>query len=849
MEYSLPTVGPPKKAGKSKAKNSAAAAAAAASAAATAAPADADAHRHMPVNGTFDAPPVAFPGSPSITSAPPPPLPSGHPSAGAPAKKSGGGSKKNLVGREHICQHDSLCNEPRTTKDRGGGMHVFCARHKEEKQKAWREAAKRYRERKRLEVSWEQGQGEARRGGGGGGGAGGGALPPEFFQKGGGGNGEGIGGKRGAAGGHVSHYKPPTAIAQPLREQLQLQQQQETEQQQQQHHHQAQQHPPFAFPPPPMALPPPVVAGGPPPPQPLIASSPEELSNDTPSSAAAAPAGGEGAAALTSGIKPMLPHSHSGDSINDSTGGGAPPPPLPSLPTLDRPSSPRGDRSSHSTSSSSSSSSATSITTGTTPSSLPPYSPPAGISRAIAAWPLFWCQKEMMRFVPMETRQLIKKDFDNFSQGRPGFRAYAVQHRLSYELNAAPRRYRGKAGQGGLLGVKLWELEKFEWFDSLLKFLANEWWDVGVIMWCEEVRREEGGRERSRLEAYLREAGATIERRKAVLLSLMGSVHLRSYDWQEGVEEGEEEGGQGGREGGKGGGGPRFGQMCMVINIHGQGEVVFRKRKEGGKKEEVLRMPLKSGDVYCYTGEYRYGCEERVELDQELSPYRCFIAIRFWLPGREWLARVVRDEGEGGGFQGWRKLDKADKEREGRWGMEPGMVMVSPTYAGMARVMGEADSGAACGVAGGGGNGVGGGKKGGKKAVGEGKEGGGGEERECGGGEGGGERVKEVAAGAAVSSTTVPAASSVASKEEGGEGEGKKEVEEEEERKEAEEAQGAGMNVEAQADTKKDEEDKVKKEEHEGEGEEKEAQEGIKEEAQMVKEEEGKEGEDDLMQV
>lgn len=204
-----------------------------------------------------------------------------------------------------------------------------------------------------------------------------------------------------------------------------------------------------------------------------------------------------------------------------------------------------------------------------------------------------------------------------------------------------------------------------------------------------------------RLEAYLKEAGKTIDRRKAVLVSLMGSVHLRSYDWQEGME-GEEEGGHGGREGGKGGVGPRFGQMCMVMNIHGQGEVVFRKRKEGGGKEEVLRMPLKSGDVYCYSGEYRYGCEERVELDQELSPYRCFIAIRFWLPGREWLARVVRDEGEGGGFQGWRKLDRADKEREGRWGMEEGMVMVGPSYAGLTRVMGEADSGVVGGVAGGG---------------------------------------------------------------------------------------------------------------------------------------------------
>jgi hypothetical protein len=49
-----------------------------------------------------------------------------------------------------------------------------------------------------------------------------------------------------------------------------------------------------------------------------------------------------------------------------------------------------------------------------------------GGSTPLSAWPQFWFQKEMMRYVEMSTRELIKRDFDNFSQGRPAFEGCVV---------------------------------------------------------------------------------------------------------------------------------------------------------------------------------------------------------------------------------------------------------------------------------------------------------------------------------------------------------------------------------------------------------------------------------------
>ncbi len=471
--------------------------------------------------------------------------------------------------REFMCQHDSHCNEPRTTKDRGGGLHVFCVRHKEEKQKAWREAAKRYRERKRQGVHW---------------------------QEGGGGNGAAKGG------GHVgvSLYQPPAG-----------------------HLHQ-----PFVMPEPPKG---PLAA--------RPASSPR----------------------------------------------GAPPPQA---------------------------------------LAVPPPMPPAG-------WPSFWFQSEMLRYVDMETRQLIKLDFDNFSQGRPGFRGCALQHRFGYELNAAPERY-CKPEAAGTLGVKLFPVERFEWFNSLLEFLARQWWDTGMIMMCEQIRKDEGPKERRKAEQFLAAAGTTVERRKKVLLALIGSVHLRSYNHQEKQPALL---------------GPKYGHMMMLMNIHGNGSLVFRQRTEkdtkkvcetteekqeavvppeaqedgGGKEEdgdqketatengqaaqapaseeeeekepeengpEVLRVPLKSGDVFVYTGDFRYACASHVELESE---YRCLIALRLWLPGREWLVRTVD---EGGGFAGYRRLDEADRTQDMLWRGLPDTKqgLVAPSYAFLTKVLAEADN-------------------------------------------------------------------------------------------------------------------------------------------------------------
>lgn len=595
----------------------------------------------------------------------------------------GGGSdrRKGLARSGLVCQHDSQCMEPRTTKDRGGGLHVFCARHKEEKQKAWREAAMRYRQRKRLEVYWEQGRGESEEKGQGEG----------AFQ-------HGNGNKRLGAPTPPEYPPPSTARAQDG----------------------GVQHQPFA--------PPALGATGTP-------GLPPSLPGPcVPPSDGAGQGKGLGCS----------------QSVQEVAVTGQPPPP-PSLPPLARTGSPRDPAPAHAPS-----------------AVLPPASaiPPG-------SWPFFWCQREMMRYVAMETRQAIKRDFDDFSQGRPSFRSFAIQHRLSYELNAAPRRCRVKPLMGGLLGVRLYELESFAWFAPLLDFLAAQWWEVAVIMFCEEVRREEGAQERGRLEAYLKEAGKSLARRRAVMTSLIGSVHLRSYDQAET---------QVGRLG------PRYGHLMMVLNIHGNGELVFRRvrerrkgrgregegeegakgetkvreegkdgsrvvdgegkegeeersglegggqgggeekregegEKEGEKEEveeeEVLRLPLKSGDVYCYTGKYRYGCAERVELDAKASPYRCFIAFRFWIPGREWLVRMSEAEGarEGGAdgrFVGWRKLEKEDKERDTRWG-QGNKTAARPSYAGLSRVLSEADGG---GREGGKGKG-----KGKGKGNGEGKEG------------------------------------------------------------------------------------------------------------------------------
>ena len=262
-------------------------------------------------------------------------------------------------------------------------------------------------------------------------------------------------------------------------------------------------------------------------------------------------------------------------------------------------------------------------------------------------------------------------------------RRYAIQHTFSYELNAATEKYR-KPTAAGTLGVRLFPLEQFEWFAPLLDFLARQWWDTGVIMMGEQIRKDEGIKEKLKCEQLLAQA-ATVEKRKRVLLSLLGSAHLRSYHHQEEQPPYL---------------GPRHGHLLMILNIHGNGELVFTRvgaEQEAAAlgqhrpiedAEEVLRMPLRSGDVFCYTGDYRYELGAHVPLESE---YRCFIALRLWLPGRECLARV---RGPDGKFRGWRRLDKElDKERDDLWCTLDGRVKGSstPSYAALTKVLNEPD--------------------------------------------------------------------------------------------------------------------------------------------------------------
>ncbi len=264
-------------------------------------------------------------------------------------------------------------------------------------------------------------------------------------------------------------------------------------------------------------------------------------------------------------------------------------------------------------------------------------------------------------------------------------RRYAIQHTFSYELNAATEKYR-KPTAAGTLGVRLFPLEQFEWFGPLLDFLARQWWDTGVIMMGEQIRKDEGIKEKLKCEQLLAQA-ATVEKRKRVLLSLLGSAHLRSYHHQE--EQPQHLG-------------PRHGHLLMILNIHGNGELVFTRVSpeqeaaalgagpgavvEGA--EEVLRMPLRSGDVFCYTGDYRYELGAHVPLESE---YRCFIALRLWLPGRECMARV---RGPDGKFRGWRKLDKElDRDRDDLWCTLDGQPngASGPNYASLMKVLQQPD--------------------------------------------------------------------------------------------------------------------------------------------------------------
>jgi hypothetical protein len=262
---------------------------------------------------------------------------------------------------------------------------------------------------------------------------------------------------------------------------------------------------------------------------------------------------------------------------------------------------------------------------------------------------------------------------------------YAIQHVFSYELNAAPERYR-KPTAAGTLGVKLFPLEQFEWFGPLLDFLARQWWDTGVIMMGEQIRKDEGIKEKIKCEQLLQQA-TTVEKRKRVLLSLMGSAHLRSYHHQEEQEPYL---------------GPRHGHLLMILNIHGNGELVFTRvapeqeaaaladpaQRPIEDAEEALRMPLRSGDVFCYTGDYRYEFGAHVPLESE---YRCFIALRLWLPGRECMARV---RGPDGKFCGWRKLDKeVDRERDDLWCTLDGRPKgtSAPNYVSLMKLLKEPD--------------------------------------------------------------------------------------------------------------------------------------------------------------
>ena len=109
-------------------------------------------------------------------------------------------------------------------------------------------------------------------------------------------------------------------------------------------------------------------------------------------------------------------------------------------------------------------------------------------------------------------------------------------------------------------------------------------------MILEQVGKDEGLDERAKLENVLAEA-TTVEQRKRVLYSMLGSMTMLSYSTEDLPEELL---------------GPKHGHMVMVVNIHGDGDLVFRRHGEqemhpGGKHS----FPVSSGDVYCFTGDFR----------------------------------------------------------------------------------------------------------------------------------------------------------------------------------------------------------------------------------------------------